>query len=294
MADVIIDPTSGRIYWNDDSNESISISGTTNDTISFLGFNNKFSPGSSLGSGIQLVNIKDEASDTLTPGSDGLDLGSTSFRWELYATSGNFNSSIITSDTTESSSRTTGSIRTSGGASILKNITLGGSLVFDYNTSDKITLKSPASPIGTITYTLPVSPPTGTGTSVLYSNSTGDMSWIPLQTISKSVTILSPTNTDKVTLFYIERPITISSVQTVVRGTGSASVTWQIYHGNRDSNATQLFTSSQTTSNVSVGNTSNSGFSDNTVDANKFVWVELSSVATGTSEFHMTVFYPHG
>ena len=48
-ADVIINPTSGEIYWNDSggSTQSISIRGDSQNKIDFIGYSSGFSPASS-------------------------------------------------------------------------------------------------------------------------------------------------------------------------------------------------------------------------------------------------------
>lgn len=48
-ADVIINPTSGEIYWNDSagSPQSISIRGDSQNKIDIIGYSASFSPGSS-------------------------------------------------------------------------------------------------------------------------------------------------------------------------------------------------------------------------------------------------------
>lgn len=420
--DVIIDPNNGKIYWNNGQNDqSISIGGNAADKIFITGYDVYYSPNSNPNpSGTDWVIFNDSASSTLIPGSSGNDLGSANNRWELFATSGNFDSTIFVSDTTNSIGRTTGSFRTMGGIAVSRNAAIGGTLFFtgSGNTTHVIGLRAGVATSTLFTYTLPVSPPSGIGIglSILSCNSGGAMIWVPnsvlngnqyeipvysasgsgifitgssnlrnetnnsrimlgystdssslttgaltvnggiaitrsvsigqtlqifnsstgyftgfrssqagistsytlpastpsigtssiLQSdrtgtlswakfypyISKSVTILDPQIDDKVTLFFVDNDIEISKVQTVIRGVPNVSVTWQMYHGLRDS-GTAVFNSSQTTNNPSVGNTHDSGFNDNSVDANKFVWVQLSNVSVGTSEFHMTVFYPH-
>lgn len=419
--DVIIDPNNGKIYWNSGSNDqSISIGGNASDQIFFTGYNSYYSPNSNPSpSGTDLIIFNDSASATLIPGSSGYDLGSSDYRWELFATNANYSGSIKINDTTNSITRLTGSIVTAGGIGISLNASIGGTLFFTGlgNTTHLVGLRAGAAIATTFTYTLPVRAPTGVGQSILTCDTSGNMSWIsnsvyngdqyeipfyfssssgihitgisnlknnivdgkvsigystdssslvtgalqinggiavsrsasigqtlrlfngslftgfrssqtgistvytyPPTTpsistnslsilnstnsgglswtsfypnITKSVTILDPQIGDKVTLFYVDSTVQISKVQTVIRGTSGIAISWQIYHGQRNSNSTLLFTNTQVTNDQADGNLHNSGFSDNTVEANKFVWVELSNVSVGSTEFHMTVFYPH-
>jgi len=86
-ADVIIDPVNGQIYWNDNAEvgtESISIKGDAANSISFFGYGSAYSPGSTP-SGTARVTVNDDIYGTLVPGSNGFELGSSSKRWNTYA-----------------------------------------------------------------------------------------------------------------------------------------------------------------------------------------------------------------
>ena len=87
--DVIIDPSSGQIYWNDNagsgSTQSIAISGNASDSINIVGYSNFYSAGGGgIGTNI-LATFNDSATATLVPGTNGYDFGSTSLRWDIYA-----------------------------------------------------------------------------------------------------------------------------------------------------------------------------------------------------------------
>ena len=61
--DVIIDPSTGQIYWNDSavSAQSISIKGDAQNTISIVGYSGAFSPGSSPGGATTLATFTDNS-----------------------------------------------------------------------------------------------------------------------------------------------------------------------------------------------------------------------------------------
>ena len=93
--DVYVDPSTGKIYWNDGSTESIAIDGNTANTLQIVGYSGQFSPGSTPAGATSLVVIKDNAgTDALTPGTTGYELGSSTLRWKLFATTGDFNSTV--------------------------------------------------------------------------------------------------------------------------------------------------------------------------------------------------------
>ena len=99
--DVIIDPSNGHIYWNDPqaTTQTISISGDVADTINVYGYQLGYIAGSSAGSSTLLASFTDSASSTFIPGTNGYDLGSTTKRWELFATAANFSGAIGVSTT---------------------------------------------------------------------------------------------------------------------------------------------------------------------------------------------------
>ncbi len=123
--DVIIDPSSGQIYWNDaagSGTQTIAISGNATNAINIVGYSNFFSPGGG-GLGTQiLATFNDSATSTFVPGTNAYDLGSSALRWNFYGTGGNFTGVISTSSATASTSTATGALTVSGGVGI------GGSL----------------------------------------------------------------------------------------------------------------------------------------------------------------------
>jgi hypothetical protein len=88
--DVIIDPLNGQIYWNDNQNtaQSIAISGNATDKINFVGYSGFFAgtAGTAPADPNIRVTINDSASATLVPGTNGHELGSDTYRWAVSAT----------------------------------------------------------------------------------------------------------------------------------------------------------------------------------------------------------------
>ena len=176
--DVIIDPSNGQIYWNDGtgSPQSISLGGNAQDTISVTGYGAVYTPGSAVGGTTVLVRFKDSALETLAPGTSGYELGSSTLRWKLYATTGNF------SDSTNSTSLTSGAFQIQGGIAVSGNASVGQTLLlWTPGGLNYIGIRAPAS-AGNTTYVLPSAAPISgaTGTSVLSSDQTGILSWIPM------------------------------------------------------------------------------------------------------------------
>ena len=101
--DVIIDPSSGKIYWNDNAgsgtDQSIAIAGNASNKIEFIGYSGAFSgtSGSAPASPEARVVITDSASDTLIPGVNGYELGNSTNRWAVSATTLNASGAITLS-----------------------------------------------------------------------------------------------------------------------------------------------------------------------------------------------------
>jgi hypothetical protein len=194
--DVIIDPSTGQIYWNDSAGvgtESISIKGDAVNTISFTGYSGSFSPGSTPAGALTLVTIKDSAgTDALIPGTSGYNLGSSTLRWNTFATNANLSGTLVVSDATISSSLLTGSVRFNGGIAISGNASIGQSLNF-YNTAATFYTGFRAGTISANTlYTLPTAFPGSA--SVLQSDTSGTLTWvgsIGTATTSQNINIVS-------------------------------------------------------------------------------------------------------
>ena len=229
--DVIIDPSSGQIYWNDGtgSPQSISLGGNAQDTITVTGYGAAYSPGSAVGGTTVLVRFKDSALETLAPGTNGYELGSSTLRWKFFDTTGNF------SDSTNSTSLTSGAFQIQGGIAVSGNASFGQTLLFwTPGGVNYIGFRAPAS-AGNTTYVLPSAAPISgaTGTSVLSSDQSGILSWVPMTASSSSglattaqnvqVTLVGNSNTFHSVLL----TPTISAAGSAVSGNGTLNYNTQ-------------------------------------------------------------------
>jgi hypothetical protein len=127
--DVIIDPTNGQIYWNDNtgSPQSISIKGDAQNAISFVGYSGSFSPGSTPAGASTLVTVNDNSgTDALVPGTSGFNLGSSTLRWNTFATNANLSGTLVVSGSTVSTNTVTGALTVTGGVGIGGSLYVGG------------------------------------------------------------------------------------------------------------------------------------------------------------------------
>ena len=107
---------------------------------------------------------------------------------------------------------------------------------------------------------------------------------IPTSADTKQVMIRldSPALDDQVPVMFTTRAITITSVRAVVFGS-SPDIDYNIMHNSsRAASGTQVFTSDQTATSTTTGDVASSGFNDNTIAADRFVWAEMESAPVGT------------
>jgi hypothetical protein len=178
-ADVIINPTSGEIYWNDSggTTQSISIRGDSQNKIDFIGYSSGFSPASSgIGTFVIATFNDNSGASAFTPGTSGFDLGTSVLRWNTFASNANLSGVLTVGDSTNTTSLITGAARLNGGIAISSNASIGQTLLL-FNGANFSGLRSSAT--GNTVYVLPATSP-ATGSSVLSSTAAGVMSWVPL------------------------------------------------------------------------------------------------------------------
>ena len=198
MADVYIDPTNGRIYWNDNTGtpQSIAIDGNALNAISIVGYSASYSPGSTPAGALTLATFNDNSgTDALNPGTNAYSLGSATLRWKPFLTTTNISDNASALGT-NSISLLTGVVQVNGGIAISGNASIGQSILF-FNRTNPIYFTGftvSSSLASTTTYTLPLTYPS-TGSSILQSDTTGSLTWVPLvsatATTSNNVSISS-------------------------------------------------------------------------------------------------------
>lgn len=108
-------------------------------------------------------------------------------------------------------------------------------------------------------------------------------------TLSKSVTIPDPVAADDATMFFTPVAITVTDVRSHI--TGATNVVFNINHAStRTGTGLDVF-SSDITLTSTAGQSNNSGFDDETIPANSWVWVDIVSVSGTPTQFHATVIF---
>jgi hypothetical protein len=226
-ADVIINPTSGEIYWNDGAGttQSISIRGDSQNKIDFIGYSSGFSPGSSGIGTFTIATFNDNSgTSAFVPGTSGYDLGSSVLRWNTFATNANLSGVLLVGDATNTTSLITGAVKLNGGIAISSNASIGQTLLF-FNGANYTGLRSGAT--GNTVYTLPTTSP-ATGSSVLSSTSAGVMSWVPLTASSSAGGTVASGTQYQIAGYYAGTGASVAGSPTFTNNTSSGQV--QILH----------------------------------------------------------------
>lgn len=111
-------------------------------------------------------------------------------------------------------------------------------------------------------------------------------------TMTKSLTLLSPTASENFPLWYTNRAITLTKMQVVLRGTGTPTVTWEMaYDTVRDAAPGTQVMAGTVSSGTSNGTTYTS-FSTANIPANNYLlFYTTATGGTLVNDFHMTIEY---
>jgi hypothetical protein len=124
----------------------------------------------------------------------------------------------------------------------------------------------------------------GDGGTIAYSSLSGT----PVQ--SKSLTLLTPTSSDDISLWQTATALTITRLAVVLTGS-TPSVTWTLRHGtDRNATGTEVVTGGTTTTATTTPEVITS-FNDATVDANAFIWFETTAKSGTVNSLSLTVEY---
>lgn len=261
--DVIIEPSSGQIYWNDSggigASQSISIAGNAQDQIRILGYGFIYTLGGSIGASTERVIFNDSLLSTIRPGANGSGLGDATYSWDLFAYNSYFRQPALFQNTNNSTSLFTGSIQSNGGIGVSGNASIGQSLNIFNSTDGRyfVGFRAASGLAATNLYTLPTGYP-GTGTSVLQSDTSGNLSWTSVLTSGGSVG--SATTSDNVNVSgaatsNFEHRVIFTTASTTVAGAALSQNSTLSYNPSSDilSSSGILVTSGTSATNTTSG-----------------------------------------
>jgi hypothetical protein len=106
---------------------------------------------------------------------------------------------------------------------------------------------------------------------------------------SKGITIADPVAADDATLFFTSVAITVGAVHSHI--TAGTNVVFNVHHAATRTGTGLLVFTANITLTSTAGQTNNSGFTDATIPANSWVWLDIVSVSGAVTMFHATVDY---
>ena len=106
--------------------------------------------------------------------------------------------------------------------------------------------------------------------------------------VGRSVSVYAPTTTDNITMFYTSNALTLSNIESVIRGAGTG-VTFSVRYGtDRSATGTEVVTSGINCTNTTTG-LSTTSFNNGTISASSFVWLTIAGVSGNPNELSVTL-----
>lgn len=106
----------------------------------------------------------------------------------------------------------------------------------------------------------------------------------------RSVLVEQPTDSEDLSLFYIDVAATVYKLNCIVSGS-TPSLTWTIRHGpDRTLAGSEVVTGGTTTTSTTTGDTITS-FDDPTIPAGSHVWLETTARSGTVDTVNVTIFY---
>ena len=151
-------------------------------------------------------------------------------------------------------------------------------------------------------YTFPAS--NGTSGQAMFTNGSGQLYWGTVASggggvssvngltgavkLGRSISVYAPTTTDNITMFYTSNALTLSNIESVIRGAGTG-VTFSIRYGtDRSATGTEVVTSGINCTNTTTG-LSTTSFNNGTISASSFVWLTIAGVSGNPNELSVTL-----
>lgn len=108
---------------------------------------------------------------------------------------------------------------------------------------------------------------------------------------TKSIIIELPNNSEDLSFFFTDIPLTITKIRPILVGSSTPSVTWTLRHGaDRSGTGAEVVTGGTVTTEVTTGADITS-FNDATIIANSHVWFETTAKSGTVDSIIINVFF---
>ena len=126
--------------------------------------------------------------------------------------------------------------------------------------------------------------------SRIYCEFTGSEITFAPERKSNSITLIQPTASENVTVFFTDKAVTLQKMAAVLTGAGP-SVTWSVrFAADRSTAGTEVVTGGTTTTSITTGDVVTT-FNNASIPANSFVWLTTTATSGTVNTFHLTATY---
>jgi hypothetical protein len=107
--------------------------------------------------------------------------------------------------------------------------------------------------------------------------------------VGRSISVYAPTTSDNITMFYTTNALTLTNIESVLRGSAGPGVTFSVKYGtDRSAAGTEVVTSGIKCTNTTNG-LSTTSFNSGTITGSSFVWLTVSGVSGTVNELSVTL-----
>lgn len=132
----------------------------------------------------------------------------------------------------------------------------------------------------------------GSGNIGVILNNNNNLIFNNPYSFSKSLTLEYPASGDSITLFYTDNPLKINKIYTLLSGSSTPSVTFNLRFstGRHVSPYYSLFSSNQSTTSVTTGDLY-TVFINNIISGNSYAWLDIITTGGVLNKYSQTLFY---
>jgi hypothetical protein len=129
----------------------------------------------------------------------------------------------------------------------------------------------------------------GTASAAVWIQYAPAPSAAPALGVSKGATVLDPTASDNITLFYAAENTLVTSIQAVILGSSAPDITWTVrFDADRSATGTELVVGGTLTDSTTTGSNVTT-FDDDEIPAGSWVWLETTATTGTVDQLSLTL-----